>query len=183
PEFEETAIRAAQIMGLRVAGVDMLESANGPQIMEVNSSPGLEGIESATQLDVAGAVIEYIANRVSFPEIDIRQRLTVSKGYGVADVQIPDGSQLVGKTIGQSGLRERDMAVLNLHRGTSVISNPKSDRVLEAGDTLLCYGKLDSMRDLVPSKQRRKRKVKASQLDPQTLENLVSGQQDGAGGA
>ncbi len=49
--YSEAAVRAAQIMGLRVAGVDMLESKTGPQIMEVNSSPGLEGIETCTQLD------------------------------------------------------------------------------------------------------------------------------------
>ena len=60
-EYSATAIRAAQIMGLRVAGVDMLEGKNGPQILEVNSSPGLEGIEGCTQLDVAGAIIDYIA--------------------------------------------------------------------------------------------------------------------------
>ncbi|MCA9429859.1 MAG: 30S ribosomal protein S6--L-glutamate ligase, partial [Candidatus Omnitrophica bacterium] len=53
-EFEKTAIRAAQIMGLRIAGVDMLEAEEGPQILEVNSSPGLEGIERATQKDIAG---------------------------------------------------------------------------------------------------------------------------------
>ncbi|MEM6734219.1 MAG: 30S ribosomal protein S6--L-glutamate ligase, partial [Myxococcota bacterium] len=71
--YKETAIRAAQIMGLRVAGVDMLEGADGPRIMEVNSSPGLEGIERCTQLDIAGAVIDYIAAQVDFPEIDLRQ--------------------------------------------------------------------------------------------------------------
>ena len=63
----ETAVRAAQIMGLRVAGVDMLEGKDGPQIMEVNSSPGLEGIERCTQLDIAGAIIDYIAAQVDFP--------------------------------------------------------------------------------------------------------------------
>ena len=84
-KYTEAAVRAAQIMGLRVAGVDMLESAAGPQIMEINSSPGLEGIERCTKLDVAGSIIEYIAAQVDFPEIDIRQRLTVSKGYGVTE--------------------------------------------------------------------------------------------------
>ncbi len=170
--FQQTAVRAAQIMGLRVAGVDMLEGKDGPQIMEVNSSPGLEGIEGATGLDIAGAIIDYIGGRVNFPDIDLRQRLTVSKGHGVADVVIPEGSNYVGKTIEQSGLRERDIAILNLHRGTSVISNPKASRVLEAGDKLLCYGKLDQMRDLVPAKQRKKRRVKAGKLDPQLLEDL-----------
>ncbi len=72
--FSETAVRAAQIMGLRVAGVDMLEGAEGLQIMEVNLSPGLEGIEGCTGLDIAGAVIDYIAAQVDFPDVDIRQR-------------------------------------------------------------------------------------------------------------
>ena len=67
-QYSEAAVRAAQIMGLRVAGVDMLESKTGPQIMEVNSSPGLEGIETCTQLDVAGAIIDFIAAQVDFPE-------------------------------------------------------------------------------------------------------------------
>jgi len=116
-QFEETAVRAAQIMGLRVAGVDMLEGKDGPQIMEVNSSPGLEGIEGATELDVAGAIIDYISNQVDFPEIDIRQRLTVSKGFGVAELMVPEGAGMVGKTIAESGLRDMDIAVLNLHAG------------------------------------------------------------------
>ena len=59
PEYEEAAVRSAQIMGLKVAGVDMLESGDGPLVMEVNSSPGLQGIETATQLDVAGAIIDH----------------------------------------------------------------------------------------------------------------------------
>ena len=59
-EYAETAVRAAQIMGLRVAGVDILESKTGPQIMEVNSSPGLEGIEKATGIDIATKIIKYI---------------------------------------------------------------------------------------------------------------------------
>ena len=57
-EYRETAVRCTQILGLQVAGVDMLEGKDGPQVMEVNSSPGLEGIETCTGLDVAGAVIE-----------------------------------------------------------------------------------------------------------------------------
>ena len=50
------------------AGVDMLEGDDGPLVMEVNSSPGLQGIEQATKLDVAGAIIDYIANQVAFSE-------------------------------------------------------------------------------------------------------------------
>ncbi|MCA9158557.1 MAG: RimK family alpha-L-glutamate ligase [Planctomycetales bacterium] len=164
PVFQETAVRAAQIMGLRVAGVDMLESKDGPQVMEVNSSPGLEGIETCTQLDVAGAIIEYLAAQVDFPEIDVRQRLTVSRGYGVAEIHVPDGSSFVGQTIKDSSLREHDINVLTLYRGTSVIPNPKSDRMLEAGDRLLCFGKLESMKGMIPKKTRKRRAPRIQQL-------------------
>jgi len=60
PEERSTAVRSAKIMGLNVAGVDILRSNHGPVVMEVNSSPGLEGIETSTKKDVAGMVIEYI---------------------------------------------------------------------------------------------------------------------------
>jgi ribosomal protein S6--L-glutamate ligase len=53
-------VRAAKILGLNVAGVDMLRSNHGPVVMEVNSSPGLEGIETSTGVDVAGKVIEFL---------------------------------------------------------------------------------------------------------------------------
>ncbi len=159
-EYQETAVRAAQIMGLRVAGVDLLESNSGPQIMEVNSSPGLEGIEGCTQLDVAGSIIDYMAAQVDYPDLDIRQRLTVSRGYGVSEIHIPKGSQYVGQSITESGLREKDINVLTLYRGTAVIPNPKASRILEAEDRLLCFGKLELMRDLIPAKTRRKRRGK-----------------------
>ncbi|MDZ7661860.1 30S ribosomal protein S6--L-glutamate ligase [Thiohalophilus sp.] len=60
PEERSTAVRAAKTMGLNVAGVDILRSNHGPVIMEVNSSPGLEGIELATSKDVAGQIIDFI---------------------------------------------------------------------------------------------------------------------------
>ena len=60
PEERSTAVRAARIMGLNVAGVDLLRSNHGPLVMEVNSSPGLEGIEGATGRDIAGMIIEFL---------------------------------------------------------------------------------------------------------------------------
>lgn len=155
--YRETAIRSAQIMGLKVAGVDMLEGKDGPQVMEVNSSPGLEGIETSTKLDVAGAIIDFIEGQVDFPELDVRQRLTVSASYGVTEVHLGENSDLVGMAIGDSGLRAKDIVALTLHRGHTVIPNPRSDRVLEVDDRLLCFGKLESMRDLVPARRKRKR--------------------------
>src|SRR6202011_5003 len=66
-EYRKTALAAARVLGLRVAGVDMIESNEGPMVMEVNSSPGLEGIQKTTGIDVAAAVIEHI-EREAKPE-------------------------------------------------------------------------------------------------------------------
>ncbi|MGH8042461.1 MAG: 30S ribosomal protein S6--L-glutamate ligase [Rudaea sp.] len=60
----DAALHAARTMGLNVAGVDLLRSRRGPLVLEVNSSPGLEGIEAATGVDVAGEIVEYIVRRV-----------------------------------------------------------------------------------------------------------------------
>ncbi len=65
PEERSTAVRAAQTMGLNVAGVDILRSNHGPVVLEVNSSPGLEGIEAATGKDIAGQVIQFIEKTAS----------------------------------------------------------------------------------------------------------------------
>jgi ribosomal protein S6--L-glutamate ligase len=167
-DYAETAVRAAQILGLRVAGVDMLEGNSGPQIMEVNSSPGLEGIETCTELDIAGAVIDYIAAQVDFPEIDVRQRLTVSRGYGVSEIYVPEGSNFVGQTIAGTKLADQDINVLTLYRGAKVIPNPRSDRVLEAEDKLLCFGKLESMRGMIPARTRRQRAPRIKDLEQMT---------------
>lgn len=61
PEERATAVKAAKVMGLNVAGVDLLRSKRGPLVMEVNSSPGLEGIEKSTGKDIAGIIIDFIA--------------------------------------------------------------------------------------------------------------------------
>ena len=60
PEYRRTALAAARVLGLRVAGVDLIESNQGPMVMEVNSSPGLEGIQKSTGVDVAEAIIEHL---------------------------------------------------------------------------------------------------------------------------
>ena len=59
---KETAVRAARVLGLGVAGVDLIRSHRGPLVLEVNASPGLEGIEEATGVDVAGEIITHVAN-------------------------------------------------------------------------------------------------------------------------
>ncbi len=149
-EYERTAIHAAQILGLRVAGVDLLEAAAGPRVVEVNSSPGLEGIETATGVDVAGAMVQHIEEEVRFPEIDIRQRLTLKKGYGVAEIPVDPASELCGRTIEASGLRDRDVLVLTIQRGSLTIPNPRKTREILAGDVLLCFGKTLTLKGLAP---------------------------------
>jgi alpha-L-glutamate ligases, RimK family len=62
---QEMAVRSAQALGLEVAGVDLIASGRGPLVLEVNSTPGLEGIEAACGVDVAGAIVEHVASRVS----------------------------------------------------------------------------------------------------------------------
>ncbi|MBN9543025.1 MAG: RimK family alpha-L-glutamate ligase, partial [Alphaproteobacteria bacterium] len=64
-EEKDMAVRAAKIMGLGVSGVDLLRSERGPQVIEVNSSPGLKGIEQVTGIDVASKIIEYIEKSAS----------------------------------------------------------------------------------------------------------------------
>ncbi|MDX2504673.1 MAG: 30S ribosomal protein S6--L-glutamate ligase [Gammaproteobacteria bacterium] len=80
PEERSTAVRAARTMGLNVAGVDLLRSNHGPVVMEVNSSPGLEGIESSTGKDIAGLQIEFIEKRLA--ENSKRSGLTKTRGRG-----------------------------------------------------------------------------------------------------
>ena len=65
PEERSTAVRAAKAMGLNACGVDMLRANHGPVVMEVNSSPGLEGVEKATGLDIAGKMIEHLEKNVA----------------------------------------------------------------------------------------------------------------------
>lgn len=60
PEERSTAVRAARIIGLNMAGVDIIRSNHGPLVLEVNSSPGLQGVESATETDIAGMIVEFI---------------------------------------------------------------------------------------------------------------------------
>lgn len=165
PEYERTAIRAAQIIGLRVAGVDMLESEDGPQVMEVNSSPGLEGIETATGIDIADAIIEDTENQVLFPDVDLRQRLRLAAGYGIAELSVHNIPELENVALRDTPLTEQNIHIIHITRNKSVITNPKGDEVIEPGDELLCYGELQALRALVPEKKRRPRKKRSIKLD------------------
>jgi ribosomal protein S6--L-glutamate ligase len=86
PRFRAAAVKATKAMGLEVAGVDMLESRGGPRILEINSSPGLEGIERASGVDVASAIIEY-AERYGHLHRRISKRSLEERIVGVIEAE------------------------------------------------------------------------------------------------
>ena len=152
PRYEKAAIRAAHILGLRFAGVDMLEAKGGPQVMEVNSSPGLEGVESATGVDVAGELFDLIEREAKFPDVDLRQRLSVGSGYAVVEMVVDADSPLAGTTIADSNLRDEEVLVLNVERGGLKFPAPRGAQELMAGDKLLLFGKQLTLEALISGK-------------------------------
>lgn len=93
PEERMTAIRAAKVMGLSVAGVDILRSNHGPLVMEVNSSPGLEGIEVTTGKDVAGMIIEHLERTAGLIRPGPRVK---AETQSPTPTQVPCRSRLAG---------------------------------------------------------------------------------------
>lgn len=151
PEYESAAIRAAQVLGLRAAGVDLLETGAGPQILEVNSSPGLKGIEQITGVDIAAAIISHVEEQAAFPDVDIRQRLTLKSGYAVAELTVASNSPLANTTVSAAQLKDRDILVLNILRGSIAIPNPRGSQNILPGDILVCYGSTQSLKELIPA--------------------------------
>jgi ribosomal protein S6--L-glutamate ligase len=94
----------------------------------------------------------------------------VSKGYGVTEIYVPEGSKFIGQTITETQLAESDINILTLYRGDKIIPNPRNERVLEPGDKLLCFGKLESMRGMIPVKTKRKRRPVIQDLDTQIVD-------------
>lgn len=170
PEYERAAVRAAQIMGLRVTGVDLLESASGPQILEVNSSPGLEGIESATHRDIADSIVTYIEQEVKFPEIDLRERLSLSRGYSVVEMPVVKGAGLDDRAISDTQLSEFEINVLSITRDSVVIPVPSPTETLRSGDTLLCYGKQETLKMLLPETRKKRKNRKMKPLAESTIQ-------------
>ena len=128
--------------------------------MEVNSSPGLEGIEQATGTDVAGAIIENIEQHVLFPEVDLRQRLRLTGGYGIAEFPVHGMPDLEGRALRDTTLTDRGVYVMSITRHNAVIPNPKGDEIIQTGDELLCYGDLHELRGMMPQRTRPKRPSK-----------------------
>ena len=145
-EFEEAACRAARVLGLHIAGVDLLESTNGPLVLEVNSSPGLEGIEKASGVNVAGEIIEYVTSETAFSEVDLDQLLRTVPGAGVLSLQIRSHPVLVGQPLASLFNSNVDIPVFALSRDNSLLWNPSDELQLRYEDVLICYGELTELR-------------------------------------
>ncbi|WP_198953612.1 TrkA C-terminal domain-containing protein [Rhodopirellula sp. MGV] len=91
----------------------------------------------------------------------------------MTEINIPEGADLVGKTIGSSGLLDKNINILTLYRDATVVPNPRIDRTLEAGDRLLCFGKLETLRHLVPKTVRRQRRPPIQELPELPVANIV----------
>ena len=145
-EFEHQAVRAARVLGLNIAGVDLLEGANGPLVLEVNSSPGLEGIEKASGVNVAGAIIDYVTSEAVFSEVDLDQLLRTVPGSGVISIQLRNHLSMVGKEISDLFVFDDNVELIGLSRDSNVIWNPKLDTQLRYDDVVICYGELNQLR-------------------------------------
>jgi len=143
-EYAEVACRAARVLGLNVAGVDLLEGNDGPLVLEVNSSPGLEGIEKASGVNVAGAIIDYVISESDFSEVNVDQLLKTIPGQGVLSVHLRNHPHLIGSPI--SEIFKVEIPVFALSRAGDLIWNPDPEVQLRFGDSLICYGDLEQLR-------------------------------------
>lgn len=145
-EYEEAACRAARVLGLHIAGVDLLEAKDGPLVLEVNSSPGLEGIEKASGENIAGAIIDYVTTETAFSEVDLDQLLRTVPGAGVLSLQIRNHPNLVGQHLEQLFNQGSEIPVFALSRDNSLMWNPSPEIQLRYEDVLICYGELTELR-------------------------------------
>ena len=141
--YAEAACRAARVLGLNIAGVDLLEGKDGPLVLEVNSSPGLEGIEKASGVNVAGAIIDYVMEDTAFSEVDIGQLLRTVPGSGVLSLQLRNHPKMVGQRLSDVFA---SVPVFALSRENHLVWNPDPDLQLRYDDVLVCYGELTELR-------------------------------------
>ena len=146
PEYEEAACRAARVLGLHIAGVDLLEAKNGPLVLEVNSSPGLEGIEKASEVNVASEIIDYVTSETAFSDVDLDQLLRTVPGSGVLSLQIRNHPQLVGQPLENLFNSNSEIPVFALSRENELMWNPSNEIQLRYEDVLICYGELTELR-------------------------------------
>ena len=143
-EYAKVAIRAANLLGIEVGGVDLLEGRSGPILLEVNSSPGLEGIEKASKVNVAGKIIDMISQRHRIQSTDLQEVIRRRSGHGALTVRIKDWPEFIGRRI--KDVQMGESRALTLLRGKDHIWSPNEELVLQPNDELIIYGEIASIR-------------------------------------
>ena len=142
-DYARIACKAARLLGLDVAGVDLLESSRGPLLLEVNSSPGLEGIEKASGINVAGHIMAHVVETHAFTPIDLNQLLSNKEGHGTLSLKVRRYPELVGRRLGDLMTFDEDGTVAAIGRAGAHIWNPSGDLVLREADELIFYGEIE----------------------------------------
>jgi len=153
-EYINAARRAARVMGLNIAGVDLLEGADGPLVLEINSSPGLQGIEAASGVNVAGEIIDFLVRDVDFADVDVGQLLRTNLDQGVLSLHVRHHPRLVGRTIEELFSSGDTIPVFALSRGKNLLWNPEYNLQLRFDDVLICYGEFKVLRQALKSATR-----------------------------
>ena len=142
-DYARIACKAARLLGLDIAGVDLLESARGPLLLEVNSSPGLEGIEKASGVNVASHIMSHVVEAHAFTPVDLNQLLSNKEGHGTLSLKVRRYPELVGRRLGDLMTFDDDGSIAAIGRAGAHIWNPSEDLVLREADELIFYGAID----------------------------------------
>ncbi len=148
-DFARIARKAARLLDLDIAGVDLLESNRGPLLLEVNSSPGLEGIEKATGVNVAGHIVNHIIDAHAFTNVDLNQLLTTKEGNGTLSLKIRRYPELVGKRLGDLIVYDDDATIVAVSRAGAHVWQPDDNLILREADELIFYGILDILQQRI----------------------------------
>jgi K+/H+ antiporter YhaU regulatory subunit KhtT len=92
---------------------------------------------------------EKLKNKLNFDKVEVQELLRQSEGYGVASVVVGKEAKVVGLPLSESGFSEQDLMVLSVERDDEMIPVPKATTIIQSGDRLICYGKLENLTGLV----------------------------------
>ena len=112
-------------------------------MLEVNSSPGLEGIEKATGINVAGHIMSHVVESHAFTPIDLNQLLSNKEGYGTLSLKVRKYPELIGRALGDLMTQDDDGSVAAISRAGAHIWNPSPEITLREADEIIFYGELD----------------------------------------
>lgn len=164
-EFADVARRAARVLGLNVAGVDLLEGNDGPMVLEVNSSPGLQGIEMASGVNVAGAIVDHAIREAGYGDVEIDGLLRMLPDEGVVTLQVRRHAGLIGRTLEE--VFHGEIETFAIARNSHMMWNPEPMTRLRFDDVVLCTGPRTSLRSSVRSAvERCSDPVEDRSLDP-----------------